>query len=241
MFRVYPAVDIKGGKCVRLYQGEMRRETVFSSRPWEMALLWESQGASYLHVVDLDGAVAESLANLDSVKEILDRVHIPVQVGGGVRSEGDIRKLLSLGAQRVVLGTRALTESAFLKKAIDKFGSQVIVSVDTRNGEIAVRGWTKETGRSLEEVVEHLISSGAARMIHTDITRDGTLQGYDQSVLEPLLDKGIGIIAAGGISTIEDVAKLKALTPRGLEGAIIGRALYSGDITLSEVLKLEEE
>jgi phosphoribosylformimino-5-aminoimidazole carboxamide ribotide isomerase len=145
MFRIYPAVDIKGGKCVRLYQGDLGRETVFSEKPWEMASAWEKQGASFLHVVDLDGAAGDSLVNLEAVREILNRVHIPVQVGGGVRRKEDVEVLLSLGAERVVVGTTVLTEAGFIEEIIDAFGQRIIVSVDTRGHEICIGGWTRVT------------------------------------------------------------------------------------------------
>lgn len=241
MFRIYAAVDIKDGKCVRLYQGDLQKKTVYSSRPWEMAIAWETQGASYLHVVDLDGAAANSLVNLESIRDILERVHVPVQVGGGVRNKEDIERLLSIGVTRVVLGTRALTESAFLADVVTTFGSRVIVSVDTRQGEVAVSGWKRKANRSLVEIIKQLIGCGAQHVIHTDISRDGTLRGYDVAVLEPLLDRKLGIIAAGGISNPVDLLRLKALMPRGVEGAIVGRALYSGDLKLEDVLHLEEE
>jgi len=240
MFRIYPAVDIKGGRCVRLYQGDLEKETVFSGRPWEMALTWEKQGASFLHVVDLDGAAGDGPVNLETVQVILERTSIPVQVGGGVRSGEHIEKLLSLGAARVVLGTRALTEAGFMEEMIGAFGSRVIVSVDTRGGEIAVGGWRRATAVSVDEVMERLLRCGAERIIHTDITRDGTLGGHDTRVLDPLLDRGLGIIAAGGVSSVEDLVRLKGLAPRGLEGAIIGRAMYTGELELAEILPLEE-
>jgi phosphoribosylformimino-5-aminoimidazole carboxamide ribotide isomerase len=241
VFRIYPAVDIKGGKCVRLYQGDLQRETVYSDNPWEAALAWENKGASFLHLVDLDGAAGNAPANLDAVKAILARVKIPVQFGGGVRGMDDIDMVLSLGVERVILGTRAIEEEGFAYEALRLYGSKVIISVDTRGVEIAVSGWSRTAERSLEDVMAYLERSGAERVIHTDISRDGTLEGYDTRAIEPLLDRGMGVIAAGGISSIADLEALKALTPRGLEGAVIGRAIYTGDIDLAEALALEED
>lgn len=240
MFRIYPAVDIKGGKCVRLYQGDMKRETVYSENPWEMALAWEKQGASRLHVVDLDGATGDSMVNLAAVRSILDRTSIPVQVGGGIRSKEDIELLLSMGAERVVLGTRALTEYGFLEDMTANFGPRVIVSIDTRDGEIAVKGWTQTVNHSSDGLIDRLLRCGSERFIHTDISRDGTLHGYDTNVLEHLLGRGLGIIAAGGITALGDLDRLKRLASRGLEGAIIGRSLYTGDLVLADILHLEE-
>ncbi len=240
MFRVYPAVDIKDGKCVRLFRGDMRRETVYSEHPWEMALAWEKQGASFIHVVDLDGASGDSPVNLQAIRYILDRVSVPVQVGGGVREDKDVETLLSMGARRVVLGTRAISDREFLERMAGEYGPGIIVSVDTMQGEIAVRGWTRRAERSLDYVLRHLLACGMKSIIHTDIERDGTLHGFNISAVEPLLDQGMGIIAAGGISTKEDVEKLKSLSPRGLEGVIIGKALYDGELLLADILNLEE-
>jgi phosphoribosylformimino-5-aminoimidazole carboxamide ribotide isomerase len=241
MFRVYPAVDIKGGKCVRLYRGDMHKETVYSRHPWEMALAWERKGASYVHVVDLDGASGDSLINLESIRNILDRVSIPVQVGGGVRDEKAIETLLSMGARRVVLGTRAISERDFLEEMALKFGPRIIVSVDTMRGDIAVRGWTRKAECSLGDALRQLIDCGIKSVIHTDIERDGTLCGYNTAAIEPLLDQGIGIIAAGGISNLKDVESLRSLVARGVEGVIVGRALYEGELVLEDVLNMEEE
>lgn len=226
---------------MRLYQGDLERETVFAEHPWEMAVAWEKQGASYLHVVDLDGAAAGGLVNLDALREILERVSIPVQAGGGVRSGDDVERLLALGVDRVILGTSALAGEAFTREVLRDFAARVIVSVDTRGGEIAVRGWTERLGRSIEEVVEHLLSCGAERVIHTDIYRDGTLRGHDAQVLGAIMDRGLGIIAAGGISSRDDLLRLRSLSPRGLEGAIIGRALYAGGLHLPDLIDLEED
>ena len=240
VFRIYPAVDIRGGRCVRLYQGDLGKETVFSENPWEVALSWQGKGASYLHVVDLDGAAGGALINLGAVMEILERVDIPVQLGGGVRNPEDIERLLSMGVERVIMGTRVLEEPAFAEEMLGIFGARIIVSVDTRGGEVATGGWRKYAGRSLQEVLRHLESCGAERIIHTDIARDGTLSGYNTRVLSPLLDRGLGIIAAGGISTLDDLEKLKELVGRGLEGAVVGKAIYTGDLDLAEALALEE-
>lgn len=240
MFRIYPAVDIKGGRCVRLLRGDLARETVFCEHPWEMALAWQERGASFLHVIDLDGAAAGTLVNRDALSEVLEKVAVPVQFGGGVRSRGDIELLFSLGVERVILGTRALEEPSFAEGMLAAFGSRVVVSVDTRGGEVATAAWRGTVARTPGEIVEHLARCGAERIIHTDITRDGTLGGYDTSVLDHLLGRGLGIIAAGGISDISDLRRLKALVERGLEGAVLGRAIYTGDIGLEDALALEE-
>jgi phosphoribosylformimino-5-aminoimidazole carboxamide ribotide isomerase len=240
MFRIYPAVDIKGGRCVRLYQGDLERETVFSEHPWEVALGWQDKGASFLHLIDLDGAACGAMVNLDAVAEVLQRVNIPVQFGGGVRRGEDIELLLSLGVARVILGTRAVEEPTFGEEMMRTFGDRVIVSVDTRGGEVAAAAWRRKAVRSLEEVLDHIAACGAERVIHTDITRDGTLRGYDTKILAPILDRGLGVIAAGGISGMSDLRALKILSVRGVEGAVVGRAIYTGDLDLEEALMLED-
>ena len=241
MFRIYPAVDIKGGRTVRLYKGNMGKETVYFDRPWEAALNWQEMGASWLHVVDLDGAASGAPVNLEQIREILVRVSIPVQSGGGVRSREDIERLLSLGVKRVILGTRALEEPEFGEKMLRLYGSRVIVSVDTRSGAVATGAWRRTAGRPLGEILRQLEDWGAESIIHTDIARDGTLEGYDTAVLEDFLDRGMGVIAAGGISDLSDLHRLKELAHRGLEGAIVGRSIYTGDLNLEAALFLEEE
>lgn len=241
MFRIYPAVDIKGGRCVRLYRGDMNRETVYAQWPWEAALAWEREGATFLHVVDLDGAREGRPVNLDAVRAILEAVRVSVQVGGGLRSGDDVELMLSLGAARVVLGTKALEDPDFASEMIGEYGERVIVSVDARGGKVALRGWEEHSGIKMDEAVETLVSLGARRIIFTDINRDGTLEGYDVSALDPLLGRGIGIIAAGGITSIKDLMALKKRVPGGVEGAVIGKALYSGELDLASALELEED
>ncbi len=241
MFRIYPAVDIKGGRCVRLYRGDMDRETVYGTHPWEAALAWERQGASYLHVVDLDGAREGRPVNLAALREILERVKVPVQVGGGVRGGEDVERMLSLGAARVILGTRALEDPAFASEMMREYGERVIVSVDARGGRLALKGWVEEADMGPVEAVELLASLGAERIIYTDITRDGTLRGYDTRALDRLLGRGVRVIAAGGIGGLDDLRALRERVTGGVEGAVVGRALYTGDIDLSRALELEED
>ncbi len=240
MFRIYPAVDIKGGRCVRLLRGELERETVFSDRPWEMALRWQDEGASFLHVVDLDGAVEGRPVNLESVEEILRRVNVPVQVGGGVRTIEDARLLLDMGAARVIMGTRVLADPLFLRAAAETLGERLVVSLDLRGGRVAVGGWTWELERPLADLVDELVSSGVRRVLHTDILRDGTLEGHAGSVPGELLGRGLGVIVAGGITSRRDLMRLKELAALGVEGAVVGRALYEGTVSLAEILDLEE-
>ncbi len=240
MFRIYPAVDIMGGRCVRLYRGEMETETVYSRNPLESALAWEKEGASFLHLVDLDGAREGRPVNLETVRAILKEVSVPVQVGGGVRSGKDVELLLSLGAARVIIGTRAIEDRDFASEIIGRYGERVIVSVDAREGRVALRGWKDESDIEPVKILEFLSSLGARRIIFTDINRDGTLEGYDTSALDPLLGRGMGIIAAGGVTSLDDLMALKKRMPGGVEGAVVGKALYSGDLDLASALELEE-
>jgi len=240
MFRIYPAVDIKGGRCVRLLRGDLGKVTVFSDRPWEMALRWRDEGASFLHVVDLDGAVEGRPVNLRSVERILREVDIPVQVGGGVRTLEDARLLLEMGAARVIMGTRTLSDPLFLRRAAEALGERLVVSLDMRGRRVAVGGWTRELDSPLQHLVDELVSCGVRRVLHTDVLRDGTLEGHAGNLPGELLGRGLGVIVAGGISSRGDILRLKELAELGVEGAVIGRALYEGAVTLAELLDLEE-
>ncbi|MBC7254126.1 MAG: 1-(5-phosphoribosyl)-5-[(5-phosphoribosylamino)methylideneamino]imidazole-4-carboxamide isomerase [Actinobacteria bacterium] len=240
MFRIYPAVDIKGGRCVRLLRGDLGKVTVFSDRPWEMALRWRDEGASFLHVVDLDGAVEGRPVNLRSVERILREVDIPVQVGGGVRTLEDARLLLEMGAARVIMGTGVLADAGLLRAAAESLGDRLVVSLDLRGERVAVGGWTQELDRTLDELVVELLEAGARRVLCTDILRDGTLEGRSGGIPHELLNRGLGVIVAGGITSRRDLVILKELVPRGVEGAVVGRALYEGALSLPEVLDLEE-
>ncbi len=240
MFRIYPAVDILGGRCVRLRKGNLSEKTVYSDKPWEMARHWQELGASFLHVVDLDGTVAGHPVNLGSLERILKEVDIPVQVGGGIRTLEDARRVLEMGAQRVILGTRALENRDFLRKAVESFGERIVVSLDTRGEALAVQGWTRDLDIGLEEAVMNLLECGVRRVVHTDIERDGTLSGHSGSLPQVLLDRGLKVIASGGIAGREDLLALRALSPRGVEGAVVGKALYDGALSLSDILDLEE-
>lgn len=240
MFRIYPAVDIRRGRCVRLRKGILSEETVYSDKPWEMARHWQELGASFLHVVDLDGAVTGHPVNLDSLERILEEVEIPVQIGGGIRTLEDAERILEMGARRVILGTQALMNRDFLRKAVESFGERIVVSLDTRGEIPAVQGWTRELDLSLEEAVKGLLECGVRRVVHTDISRDGTLSGHPGRLPPVLLDRGLRVIAAGGIARREDLIVLRGLSARGIEGAVVGKALYDGTLSLPDILDLEE-
>jgi len=231
---IIPAIDLKGGKCVRLYQGDYNQETVFSEEPTEMALHWQSLGARRLHIVDLDGAAKGKLWHATLIAEIARMVGIPIQVGGGLRRIEAIEQALELGVARTILGTAAIDDQTLIKEACRRFGNRVIVSIDARDGYVATHGWQESTTVTAIELVEIMVSYGVERFIYTDISRDGTLTepNFD-SVHELSVKTRLPIIIAGGISSLEH---LKRLAELGVEGAIVGRALYTGDIDLKAAL-----
>ena len=231
---VIPAVDIKGGKCVRLYQGDYLKETVFSENPVDVAMGWVAQGAGRLHVVDLDGAASGELRNIAVVEAIVKRVNLPVQVGGGVRDEATVAKLLDIGVDRVILGTVAVENPKLVKSLCRKYGEAVVVGIDARDGYVATRGWVEETEIKALELGLQMAATGVKRIIYTDIKRDGTLTepGFE-AIAQMVKGVNLPIIAAGGISKLSHLRKLKEL---GAEGAILGKALYTGDIKLGEAL-----
>ncbi len=231
---VIPAIDLRYGKCVRLYQGDYNRETVFSDDPLQVALKWQSLGAPRLHLVDLDGAATGEIYHLDIIKEIASAVLIPTQLGGGVRHMETIEQLLKAGVERVILGTAAVEDTKLVQEACRRFGESIIVGIDAREGHIAVRGWRQETELKTVEFARSMAKLGVKRFIYTDISRDGTLTEPNFTAITELLDAlKLPLIAAGGISSLTHLKVLKRL---GVEGAIVGRALYTGDINLKQAL-----
>lgn len=232
---VIPAIDLKGGKCVRLWQGRSDMETVFSDDPASVARRWQSEGASMIHVVDLDGALEGSPRNLGVLGKIVESVDVPIQFGGGLREIESIRSVFELGVKRAVVGTKAALDEGFLRSVAEEFRDSVIVSVDVRDGFVAVEGWTKSSGLSLEEFAKKLRDFGFSRAIVTDVRRDGTLTGPNPGLLEAAARAGLGVIAAGGITTLDDVKTVSSI--RGVEGCIIGKALYLGTLGLAEAIR----
>ncbi|MBN1594410.1 1-(5-phosphoribosyl)-5-[(5-phosphoribosylamino)methylideneamino]imidazole-4-carboxamide isomerase [candidate division FCPU426 bacterium] len=234
---VYPAIDLRKGRCVRLVRGEVRDETVYSKEPGSMAKLWQLKGAKYLHVVDLDGALTGVPKNLKYVYQIAKAVKIPIQFGGGVRNLDLIKELLENGIRRVILGTNALSMD-FLSKAIKKFGSARIVGgVDTRDGKVTVRGWKDTTDKPTIEFARELEKAGVKTVIFTDVKRDGLLSGPNfQSIKALACALDIPIIASGGISSLKDIKHLKNLEKYGVSGCIIGKAIYTGAVDLKQAI-----
>jgi phosphoribosylformimino-5-aminoimidazole carboxamide ribotide isomerase len=237
-FEVIPAIDLRGGKCVRLFQGDYARETIYGGDPVEVALRWQSLGAPRLHVVDLDGARSGKQVNAEAVQSIVQAVSVPVELGGGIRSIETIEAWLEAGVDRVYLGTAAITDPHLAAEACAMFPGRVAAGADAREGRIAVRGWEEESSESVREFCNRLLADGACAISYTNIARDGTMQGPDiQGVSELIHALGptdAQIILAGGVGTLEHVTR--AAQVPGLGGVIIGRALYEGTVDLAEAI-----
>ena len=231
---IIPAIDLRKGRCVRLYQGDYNQETVFSDDPLDVALKWQSMGAPRIHIVDLDGAKAGEPANLDIVRDMARAMLVPLQLGGGIRDLETIEKLLKAGIERVILGTAAVENPGLVTDACRRFRESVIIGIDARDGYVATRGWLKNTEQTAAEVAEHMAGLGARRFIYTDIGRDGTLTEPNFSAVTEMIETvRLPVIAAGGIASL---SHLKMLSKLGAEGAIVGKALYTGDINLKQAL-----
>ena len=233
---VIPAIDIKGGRCVRLYQGDYNQETIFSEDPVAVALDWRNQGARRLHVVDLDGAASGEVRNMAVIEAIVKRAGLPVQLGGGIRDEATVDRLIGVGIDRVILGTVAVEKPELVKSLCRRFGEAIAVGIDARDGRVATHGWRKGTEVTALELGQSMAAAGVRRLVYTDIKRDGTLTepNFD-GVAELLGAVSLAVIAAGGISVLSHLRKLREL---GVEGAVVGKALYTGDINLKEALAL---
>ena len=231
---IVPAIDIKGGRCVRLYQGDYKQETVFNEDPVTAALTWHSQGARWLHIVDLDGAIAGEPQNIAAVIQIIKETGLSIELGGGIRQEKVAEKLLRQGVSRIVLGTAAIEDGALVKKLCQRFGEAVAVSLDARDGKVATHGWQKDTVFEVLQFSSEMVGAGVRRLIYTDIERDGTLTRPNFDMMKKLIaETNVPVIVAGGISRLEHLRRISEL---GAEGAIIGKALYTGDINLGEAI-----
>jgi phosphoribosylformimino-5-aminoimidazole carboxamide ribotide isomerase len=239
---VIPAVDIKNGRCVRLRQGRMDDETVFSDNPAAMAARWAEAGAALIHVVDLDGAVEKQPRNLQSIRDILNAVSTDIQVGGGIRDEATVHKLLDMGVRRVVIGTEAVNNPAMVKAVSRQFPGRIVVGIDARDGKVAVEGWTQTTGASATDLARSFEDAGVAAINFTDIHRDGMQTGPNIEETRKLAEAvSIPVIASGGVSTLDDIRRLLPLEPAGVAGVITGRALYDGSLDLKAAIALAAE
>ncbi len=238
--QLYPAIDLKDGQCVRLKQGEFKEITVYSQKPEEVAALWQSQGATFLHLVDLDGALAGRSVNEKVIKKIADTVSMPIEIGGGIRSEEAIESMLSLGVARVIIGTKAVENPEFIRDMVKKFGQdRIVAGVDAKDGMVAVEGWEKISGITASELCNRMKEYGVRHIVYTDISRDGMLTGPNVEYTKKLTEEtGMDIIASGGMSSMED---LRQLYRAGVRGAIIGKALYEKRIDLKEAIEAFEK
>jgi phosphoribosylformimino-5-aminoimidazole carboxamide ribotide isomerase len=233
---IIPAIDLKNGKCVRLYQGDYNKETIFSENPVEVAAKWESMGAKRLHIIDLDGAASGKPENLDVVARIIKKISVPIQLGGGIRDEKTVHTLIKAGVKRLIIGTVAVEQPDLIYSLCQKYCAAIIVSIDARDGLVATHGWLKDSDVNAIDLAFEMKKLGVHRFLYTDIKRDGTLTepAYD-SIADLIETVKIPVIAAGGISKLEHLKKLAII---GAEGAVIGRALYTGDIDLEAALSL---
>jgi phosphoribosylformimino-5-aminoimidazole carboxamide ribotide isomerase len=236
---VFPAIDMRGGQCVRLTQGSFTSQTVFADNPVTVARRWEQAGAEFLHLVDLDGAVAGKPVNFSLVQDIVRAVAIPVQLGGGIRDMATIESILGAGVYRVILGSVAVQHPELVAEACAKFTDRIVVGIDAREGMVAVNGWCTDSGVAVNDLAQQMVSRGVKRLIYTDIARDGTLTGVNVAATNALAAAaGIPVIASGGVSSLQDIAALRDKAQTGLEGVIIGKALYTGDVDLTAAITL---
>lgn len=239
---VLPAIDLRNGKCVRLVEGKVENETVYSNDPAEMAEKWEGLGAKFLHLVDLDGAFAGKPQNLEAVKAILKVLTIPAELGGGIRDMDTISAYLDLGINRVILGTAAVSNPKLIEEACRKFGGEhIVLGVDARDGMVAVEGWDATATVNAVDLAKQMKDLGVQRIIYTDIKRDGTLKGPNLDATKEIAVKtGLKVIASGGVACLDDIKAVKKLEPFGVDSVISGKALYDGRLDLREALTIAE-
>ena len=237
--QLYPAIDMKNGQCVRLRQGAFKDITIYSDAPEKVVAHWQEKGASFLHLVDLDGALAGYSVNEEVIRRIADTVSIPIEIGGGIRSGEAVERMLGLGVRRVIIGTKAVEHPEFLRDMVRTFGEEAIVAgVDAKDGMVAVEGWEKVSSLTARDLCLTMKEYGVRHIVYTDISRDGMLSGPNVVATRQLTeDTGLDIIASGGVSCMED---LKCLHEAGIRGAVIGKALYENRIDLAEAVRLYE-
>ncbi len=230
---IFPAIDLKDGKAVRLSKGDFNKVDIFSDKPWEVAKGFEEKGAEWIHLVDLDGAKDGENKNLDVIKKIRENVNVKLQLGGGIRTLETAEMLLELGINRIIIGTAAIENPELLKKLVEKYGEKIAVSVDEKNGKAATKGWVEESGIDAFDLCRSLKEAGVKTIIYTDISKDGMMAGPNFKAYEKIHQLGVDVIASGGVSTPEDIDILKK---SDIYGAIVGKAIYLGKIKLEEVL-----
>jgi phosphoribosylformimino-5-aminoimidazole carboxamide ribotide isomerase len=239
---IVPAIDLKGGRCVRLLRGEMDAETVYGNDPVAIGQRWVSEGGEYLHVVDLDGAVSGQAMNSPAIAALCQALPIPIEVGGGVRSVARAAELIALGADRVIFGTAALADPAVVREACERFPGRIAVGIDARDGMVAVQGWTETSGIGAIELARRVEELGACRVIYTDINRDGTQQGVNIRATRTIAEAiGIPVTASGGVGLLADIVALRDCGAPGIDAVIVGRALYTGAVRLSEAIRVAKQ
>lgn len=239
---IFPAIDLRGGKCVRLFQGDFGQETVFSSRPADVARKWQEQGAEFLHLVDLDGARSGHSENLATVQDILAAVTIPVELGGGIRTMENIDAVLALGVRRVILGSVAVRDPKLVADACAKYGDRIVVGIDAKDGIVAVDGWGISGDIEVITLAKRMKEAGVCTIIYTDISRDGTLSGVNvKATAELARESRVRIVASGGVRDARDIKALKPYERDGIEGVIVGKSIYTGSLSLPEALAIAAE
>lgn len=239
MITIIPAIDLKGGKCVRLRQGLANEETVYSDSPVEMAKQWVKEGGEFLHVVDLDGAFEGKPVHIEALKAICEAIDIPVEIGGGIRTDGDIETLLATGVCRVILGTRACEHPEELARLVEKFGGdRIAVGIDARGGKVQTKGWVETTDIEAVDLAKQVDAAGVGTIIYTDTSRDGMLDGVNAFEMGKICSAvSCNVVASGGVSSVEDIKRLAALNCANLTGAIVGKALYEQTVSVKQLTK----
>ena len=240
---VIPAIDLRGGRCVRLSQGQAAAQTVYAENPIKVARRWCDEGAEMLHVVNLDAAFnQDDRENLKALERILLEVNVPVQFGGGVRTLDDVQRIDDLGATRIVIGTTAIENPVLLNQIIDVFGSTIVVGIDARDGKVALRGWEKLSNINAIDFAQKVAEMGIERIVYTDISRDGMLSGINLEATREIAEaSGLKVTASGGVATLDDIYAVKELEDYGVDSVIVGKALYEGVFTLDEALDAAED
>lgn len=241
---VFPAIDLRHGRCVRLRQGDADRETVFGAEPAQVAQRWVEQGAEWLHVVNLDGAFGETASeNLDALQDILAHADASVQFGGGMRTLDDVERSLTTGVARAILGTVAVRQPEIVEQAIRRFGAErIVVGIDARDGMVATHGWLNTSEIKARDLAQRMADLGVERIVYTDVQRDGMLSGVNvEATRELARHSGLAVIASGGVRSLADIRSLKAVEADGVEGVIVGMALYRGTLTLTEALQVANQ
>ena len=238
--KIFPAIDIKDKKCVRLFKGNFDNQTTYEQSPFDQALKYKDAGLLNLHIVDLDGALTGELVNLEIIENIIKKLNISIEIGGGIRSLDKIKSYIDIGIDKVILGSAAIKDPDFLQRACEEFKDRVALGLDAKKGRLAVSGWQETTNQTAEAYLRNVNSHGFARVIYTDIDRDGTKSGPNiKETINIAKISPAPVVVSGGISSIEDIKKIKTLNKFNIEGVIVGKAIYDGDINLNDLKELE--